>query len=120
MGKLRKVKASTMPEALVAMTILVVIMLISFSVLASINNYTKSAFKLDAMMDTNSVIGELDIEGEQIDTLKCGRNRIIKEITRYKESKSLWEVRLTTIAPNGLILCKRNLIVVGNNQKHED
>lgn len=123
MGTLKKVRAGSMIESLVAMTILVVIMLIAFSALSSINNYTKPAFKLDAFMECNLIVSDIllrelpssDIE-ECLDTLVRGRNTIVKEITFYNENKQLLEVRLRALAPNGLVLCNRNLIV----RKDED
>jgi len=117
----RKIKAGSMPEALVAMTILVVVMLIAFSVLSSTNNYTKPAFKLDALMETNLIVSNQlgddgEFTGESLDTLEIGRNKIIRDISFYGESEKLLEVRLTALAPNGLVLYRRNLIV----RKDED
>jgi len=120
MVKIKKIRCSSMPEVLVAMTILVVIMLIAFSVLASVNNYTNPSFKLNALMECNLLINDTNYDLDSRDTIKKGNIRIVRHVELYRENSNLCELNLTALAPNGLILCRRNLVISKEVETDED
>jgi Tfp pilus assembly protein PilV len=120
MVKVRKVQASSMAEVLVAMTILMVIMLIAFSVLVSVNNYTNPSIKMNAHLECNREINTLKFNSEIKEIINKGNIRIVRHIEHYRGNANLLLVNIIAVSPNGLILCRKNAVIAKKNLADED
>jgi hypothetical protein len=105
-----KLKATTLPEALIALTIVTVVMAVAYSVIAGQGETVNSVDKFKAMVEINNRINsEVSIE-EYCDTLAFENIKLIETNGKFRGNSKLFCLRVKAISKRGIVFYERSIV----------
>lgn len=105
-----KLKGSTLPEVLIALTIVTVVMAVAYNLIGGLMESVNTSDKFRALAEVNRRMCQEYEAGEYRDTIDVGRLIIVEQSKRYMGSKSLYEINVKAINDKGVVLCNRTMV----------
>ncbi len=105
-----KLKGTTLPEALIALTIVTVVMAVAYSVIAGQGETVNPADKFKAMVEINNRINsEVSIE-EYCDTLAFENIKLIETNRKFRGNSKLFCFSVKAISERGVVFYERSVV----------
>lgn len=116
----KKLRGSTLPEVLIALTIVTVVMVVAYNLITSLGESVNTVDKFRAMTELNRRMSSEPEVVEYRDTIYVGSIRLIEENRPYMESDRLYKFSVKAETKKGMILCKRSVVKVLNDTQRQD
>jgi len=109
MAELRKIKASTLIETIVAMVIIVMVTGITFTILANLSGQHNPTLKSQAYIEAVNTISSMQELGdlrEGYEEVKTESFVIMKTIQKYRDSEGILLIEVSVRGNSGTVLAR--------------
>ncbi len=105
-----KIKGSTLPEVLIALTIVMVVMAVAYNLVVGLGESVNAGDKFRALTEVNRRMSQEYKAIEYRDTSYVGRLIIVEQSNRYMDCDKLYEISVKVLNDVGVILCSRTIV----------